>query len=316
MMRPNGGSATSILPVIRETSGGLFVLVLLAALSCGRESTVEKARREYDAGRYRETVLVVRHYLKTGGESSGELLFILGKAWLKTGNEAEAKSTFEECRRKDPARAPEIARFLQEEAISSLGAGDLERGKSMMTMALSFQQGLDFGPYDVVAGELYLGRREYDTAIEYLDRFLDQHAGSAQAAQATIDLATAYQERGDTERAIELYRRFQERYPKSRLASNALWKLETLLLNEAETFYGNGSMAEAETLLIGLASTAGNRLVKERADFMLAEICERRGDVRCAMRHYRNVVDSGSSARLVEKAKERIEVLGTSKRRR
>jgi tetratricopeptide (TPR) repeat protein len=312
--RGRAAAARSLLGV--KGAALLLVLVLLAPLSCERESVLEKAKREYEAGRHREAVFLIRHYFKKGGERSADLLFLFGTAWLKTGSEAEAQSAFEECRKKDAARAPKIAQFLKGEAIEALKAGDAVRGKRMMTMALSFQSGLDFGPYNVVAGELYLDRREFDTAIDYLDRFLTQHPGSAQAAEAMIDLASAYEKKGDIDRAIERYQEFQESYPKSRLASNALWELENLLLREAETYYENGETAKAEPVFTNLASTADNRLVRERAHFLLGEICEKRGDATCAVRYYREVVNSGSSGRLVERAKERIEKLEMPKRRR
>jgi len=297
-------------------AASLLVLVLLAPLSCERESVLEKANKEYAAGRYRETVFLIRHHFKKGGERTADLLFLFGTAWLKTGSEAEAQSAFEECRKKDAGRTPKIAQYLKDEAIAGIKAGDVARGKRMMSMALNFQRGLDFGPYNVVAGELYLDRREFDTAIDYFDRFLKQNPSSSQAAQAMIDLASAYEKKGDIDRAIELYRKFQESYPKSRLASNALWELENLLLREAETYYQNGETGEAEPLLTNLASQAGNRLIRERASFLLGEICEKRGDTKAAVRYYREVVNSGSSGRLVEKAKERIEKLEMPKRRR
>jgi TolA-binding protein len=186
----------------------------------------------------------------------------------------------------------------------------------MIMLALSFQSGLDFGEYNVVVGKLYLDRRAFDKAIAYLEKYLNAFPDASNAAEATIDLAAAYEKKGDIDQAISLYRRFQERYPNSRLASNALWEFENLLLKEAEKLYRDGAVNEAELLLAELAPSAGSPLVKERTNFLLGEISEGRGDVREAMRYYREVVNSGSSGRLVQKAKENIERLEMSKRRR
>jgi tetratricopeptide (TPR) repeat protein len=297
-------------------AASLAVLAMLAVSSCGHESALEKANKEYEAGRYREAVFVIRHHFKKGGDRTPDLLFRFGAAWLKAGSEAEAQSAFEECREKDPARARAIAQFLRDEAMEGMKAGDVARGKRMMTMALGFEGGLDFGPYNAVAGGLYLDRREFDKAIDYLSRFVAQHAGTAQAAQAMIDLASAYEQKGNVGRAIELYQEFQAKYPKSGLASNALWELETLLLREAENYYERGETSEAEPVFTNLAATAGSQLVRERANFLLGEILEKRGDRTGAVRCYREVVNSGSSGRLVEKAKERIEALELPKMRR
>jgi tetratricopeptide (TPR) repeat protein len=289
---------------------------LLAASSCGREKLLDKAEKEYDAGRYREAVFLIRHGIKTGDSPSADLLFLLGKSWLKSGSEAEARSAFEDCRRKDASFGPKIARFLKDEAVSSIKALDVQRGKRIITLALGFQSGLDFGEYNAMVGEIYLDRREFDTAISYLEKYLNEFPDAPGAAEATIELASAYEENGNVDQAISLYLRFQERYPRSRLASNALWELENLLLTEAEKLYGEGAVSEAESLLAELAPTAASPLVKERTSFLLGEISEGKGNVKEALRYYREVVNSGSSVRLVQKAKENIERLELSKRRR
>jgi tetratricopeptide (TPR) repeat protein len=292
------------------------VFALLSASSCDREAILDKAAKEYGAGRYRETVFLIRHSIKKGESPSPELLFLLGKSWLKSGSEAEAQSAFEDCRKKDASYGPKIARFLKDEAASSITSLDVARGKRMIVLALDFQSGLDFGEHNVVAGKLYLDRREFDTAIAYLEKYLKAFPDAPNAAEATIDLAAAYEKKGDVNQAISLYRRFQERYPNSRLASDAVWELENLLLREAEDLYREGAVSEAESLLAGLAPSAGSPLVKERTNFLLGEISEGRGDVKEAVRYYREVVNSGASAKLVQKAKENIERLEMPKRRR
>lgn len=315
-MAPAQATATRFLSGMRRCAVPLLALVLIVSWGCGRESIADKAAKEFEAGRYREAVFMIRHHLKKGGEASAELLFIFGKAWLRTGSEAEAEAAFKDCRVKDVSYGPKIAKFLRDDAVLSLEAGDAARGKRMMLMALGFQSGLDFGQYDLVAGELYLDRREIDTAIGYLRKYLETYPEAPGAAQATIDLASAYERSGNTAEAISLYRRFQEKYPRSRLAGDALWELENLLLKEAESLYAAGSVNEAESLLVGLAPAAGSPLVKARTNFLLGEICEKRGNTREAVRYYREVVNSGSSGRLVERAKERIEALEMAKRRR
>jgi tetratricopeptide (TPR) repeat protein len=293
----------------------LGVMALLAG-SCGKESILDKAEKEFEAGRYREAVFLIRHHVKKGGQTSAELLFLFGKAWLKTGSEADAQSAFDECRKREAAYGSKIAGFLREEGIASWKGADAARGKRMILLALRFQSGLDFGEFNVVAGELFIDRHEFDTAIMYLEKYRKEFPDAPRAADAMIDLASAYEKKGDTGQAIALYREFQVRHPRSGLATNALWELENLLLREAEALYNDGAISEAESLLANLAPVAGSPLVKERTNFLLGELCEKRGDAKGAVQYYREVVDSGSSSRLVERAKERIERLEVSKRRR
>ncbi len=123
-----------------------------------------------------------------------------------------------------------------------------------------------------------------------------------------IQLGSAYEGKGDKLHAIELYRRFQDRYPGSRLMSTVEWKLENLLLNAGTELYSGGEIEKAQALLLELADSAGNPLVREKVNFLLAEIFESRNETDSAVDYYSRVVhmNLGSSGRLVEMAKERI----------
>ncbi len=59
-------------------------------------------------------------------------------------------------------------------------------------------------------------------------------------------------------------------------------------------------------------------MVREKANFLLAEISEQTGDTEAALRYYREVVNLslGESGRLLEKAKERIEALELARKRK
>lgn len=289
--------------------------VLAASASCEKQSVLDKANAEYEAGRYREAVFLIRHYLKKGGEESAPLFFLAGKAWLRAGSEAEAEDSFTACVKKDPSFGLQVADFLKEESVAGFAAGDAAKGRRLMLAALGFKPGLDFGQYDNAAAALYLDRKDFDSAITYLDRYLRAYPKAPGSAEAMINLAAAYEKKGDIEQAITTYTKFQQSYPKSRLASNALWELETLLLKEAETDRANGDSEKAEPILTNLASSASSPMVRERANFLLGEMNEERGDAQSAIRYYRQVVELGTG-RLVERAKENIEKLQASKKRR
>ncbi len=289
---------------------------LCALAACGGDAALDRAEKAYDAGSYREAVTIIRHHVKKGGEKTPAMCFLLGKAWLRAGSEADAQLSFDDCRTADAGMAKEIAAFLKAEALAALDGGDLAKGKRLVQLALGYEPGLAFGKHDVVVGEIYADRRDYAAAVPYLERFVKDFPEDPRAAEALIDLAAAYEKLGASSRSIEVYKRFQERYPRSRLAGDAAWELENLLLREAESRVEAGAPAEAETVLVNLASTATSPIVVERSNFLLGQICEGRGDVQPAIRYYRVVVNAGTSGRLVEKAKERIEQLEMSKRRR
>ncbi len=300
----------------RTRAIGAF-LALLLALSCGGKGVLEKANEEYEKGRYREAIFVIRHHFRRGGERHPDLLFLAGKAYLELGSEAEAEDAFAEAFSKDSTLAVEISAYLKDEAEKSLGSGLTLKGKRFMRQALTYNGEIDFDGYNAMAGEIMMDRKEYGSAVRFFERYLESYPDSSGAAEVMLSLGTAYEEVGETEAAIENYRRFQERYPLSRLKTTVMWKLENLLFRMAEESLAEGKFEEAKYALEDLASGASARMVRERANFLLGGIAEQTGDKEAALRYYREVVNLslGESGRLLEKAKERIEELELAKKR-
>lgn len=286
-------------------------LLFLLVLSCGEKGVYDKANEEYEKGKYREAIFVIRHHFRRGGGRHPELLFLAGKAYLALGSEAEAEDAFAEAFSKDSTLAVDISAFLKGEAEKSLDSGLTLKGKRFMRQALTYDRGIDFEGYNAMAGDIMMDRKDYGSAVRYFERYLESYPDSSGAAEVMLSLGTAYEEIGETEAAIENYRRFQERYPLSRLKTTVMWKLENLLFRMAEESLEGGRLDEAKLALQDLASGASARLVRERANFMLGEIAEQTGDKEAALRYYREVVhlSLGESGRLLEKAKERIEKL-------
>jgi tetratricopeptide (TPR) repeat protein len=291
--------------------------VFLLLLSCGGKGVLEKASEEYDKGKYKEAIFIIRHHFRRGGERRPDLLFLSGKAYLELGSEAEAEDAFAEAFSKDSTLAGEISVYFREEAERSLSSGLTLKGKRFMRQALTYDRNIDFDGYNAMAGEIMMDRKDYVNAARYFERFLMSYPDSSGAAEVMLSLGTAYEEIGKTGAAIENYRRFQERYPLSRLKTTVTWKLENLVFRMAEKSFAEGKLDEAKLALGDLASGASARLVRERANFLLGEISEQTGDTEAALRYYRKVVNLnlGDSGRLLEKAKERIEELELAKKR-
>ena len=287
---------------------GLAVMTAAAA-SCGSKTVFEQAEEEYAKGNFREALYITRLHFRRGGERTPELLFLTGKSYMKLGIEAETSDSFAEVFSSDSTWAPMIAGVLRDEALESLEKGLTAKGSRFIIQAVIYGKDLDFGRFNGLAGDLMLDRKDYRGAIDYYTVFLGQYPDTAGAAVVMMDLGAAYEGQGDTLEAIQLFREFQDRYPESRMRSTARWKLENLLLDSGREMLSGGEPEEAERILGELAATAGNALVREKANFLLAEIYESRADYSMAVRHYTEVVNLnlGSSGRLVEKAKERIE---------
>jgi tetratricopeptide (TPR) repeat protein len=295
---------------------GLAVLAAAAA-SCGSKSVIDQVEEEYGKGNYREALYVARLHFRRGGERTPELLFLAGKSYLRLGIESEASDHFAEAFSADSTWAPKIAGVLREEALESLAKGLTAKGSRFIIQAVNYGDDLDFGMYNGLAGDLMLDRKDYGGAVNYYTAFLAEHPDTAGAAAVMMDLGSAYEGNGDTLQAIQLYRDFQERYPKSRLRSTAQWKLENLLLDSGREMLSGGEPEEAELILRELARSAGNPLVREKANFLLAELYESRADHEMAVKYYTEVVNLnlGSSGRLAEKAKERIESIEAERKK-
>jgi tetratricopeptide (TPR) repeat protein len=299
----------------RSAERCLVYVCLAAALaageSCEKKSVLEEVEREYAKGNYREAVFIARHHFRRVGGRTPDLLFVTGKAMLRLGNEADASDCFAEAYSIDSTWAPRIADELQGEALSSFDQGLTARGRRFVLQAVGYRDDIDFGEYDAVAGTLLLERRDFDGAIRYLGRYLAEHPDTAGTAAVMLDLGSAYEGKGETLRAIELYTDFRERYPKSRLRSTATYRLESLLLESGEEMLTGGEHEEARRILEQLATGGDNPLVREKANFLLGEIAEADLDRERALHYYWEVVNLnlGSSGRLVERAKERIERL-------
>ena len=293
-------------------------LVLLLAFSCGSNGVLEEAAEEYEKGKYREAVFVIRHHFRRGGGRHPELLFLAGKAYLKLGSEAEAEDAFAEAFNKDSTLAEQISEYFREEAERSMSSGLALKGKRFMRQALTYDRNIDFGDHNALAGEIMMDRKEFESAAHYFESYLENYPDSSGAAEVMLSLGTAYEEMGETGAAIENYHRFHEQYPLSRLKTTVMWKLENLLFRMAEESIEKGKLDEAKLALEDLASGASSRMVRERANFLLAEIAEQTGDREAALRYYREVVNLslGESGRLLEKAKERIEELDLAKKRK
>ncbi|MBN2185526.1 MAG: tetratricopeptide repeat protein [Candidatus Krumholzibacteriota bacterium] len=284
-----------------------FVLIM-SALACEKKGLLQEVEEEYAKGNYHEALFLVKHNFRRGGERTPDLLFISGKAFLKLGRESEADDSFREVYGIDSLWAPRLAEVLQNEAIENLEKGHDAKGRRFILRAVDYRNDIDFGEYNAEVGELLLDRKDYDGAVLYFTRYLEDRSDTIGAAQVMIDLGAAYEARGEMLRAIDLYRLFQERYPKSRLVSTVNWRLENLLLNAGEELFSGGETEESENLLLELAESADNPLVREKVNFMLARIFESKLEFAKAIEYYKKVVymNLGSSGRLVENAKERI----------
>ncbi len=289
----------------------MILLTLAAVYSCGNGSVLERVEKEYEKGNYREAIFLVRHHLHEGGNRDPRLLFIAANSMMELGIEGEAADYFAEICSADSSRASKIAEVLREKALYYMERGSEGKGKRYMIQAAGYDPELSFGELDLEVGKALLEGNDCRGAVKYLQDYLSAYSDSAGAAEATLNLAAAYQRCGEPLKAIEIYKALIAKYPLSRFVSTARWNYENLSIEEAEDMIEGGGLAEARTVLEQLVNSRSSTLIRVQAYFMLGEIYSEEGLAGKALECYRMVLklNLGSSGRFAEKAKERIEEL-------
>ena len=290
----------------------VITLLLAAAIcSCEEKTVLEKVEEEYRKGNYREAAFLVRHHLYKGGEPVPALLFFAGRSLLKLGIEGEAEDYFSQLYSADSSWAPRIAGVYRKMALEYLEGGSAGRGRQYIRRTLLYDRSADFGQYNNIVGKVLLEQGEPEDAAAYLEEYVSDYPDSAGAAEALLNLSSAYREAGEYSRAIEGYRKLIDRYPRSRLVSTARWNYEELSIREAGKAMEAGELEAAANILEPLTSASSSNLIRVRTHFMLGEIYRKQGFTDRAVSNYKQVLrlNLGSSGRYAERAKERIEQL-------
>jgi tetratricopeptide (TPR) repeat protein len=200
-------------------------------------------------------------------------------------------------------------------ALDYLEKGNRTRGKQFIRRTVRYDRSADFGIHNNIAGKVLLERGSPEDAVEYLESYLSAYPDSSGAAEALLNLSSAYREAGDYARAIDGYRQLMDRYPRSRLVTTARWNYEELSIREAAKAMEGGELEVARNILTPLTSSQSSNLVRVRAHYMLGEICQKQGFPERAVENYHQVLrlNLGSTGRYAERAKERIEQLEKSR---
>lgn len=160
---------------------------------------------------------------------------------------------------------------------------------------------------------------------EMLTKVRDNAPFSAQAPKAQFAIGSAWQERGDKEKAVAGYKGVQERYPNSSLTPEALYRSGSILMSQASSSNQNkASLDNARIIFLDLiqqypshprAKDAQAKL-KElsssdiQRSFDIAEFYQAKGQSASAAFYYREVIRMSSAGSLREKAQQRLTEMG------
>lgn len=286
--------------------------IFFNAYSCsGKSSVMDDAKKYYNNGKYKDAIFVIKHYMRRGGEGTPGLFFIEGSSYLKLGMESQAIESFRSCYESDTTWAEKIAETIREEAVREFERGNYLKARRMAEQAVGFVPGIEFGRYDAIVGNLLLDKKMDDLAADYFERYIRNYPDTSGLSKVMFNLATAYANTGDTVRAVDVCREIINKYPKSTVKSNAKWMLENMLYARAESAFNSGEYDVSKLMLNEIIAETTNPVMKEKVYFLLGSAYEKMAEYKSAVRCYREVINLnlGSSSRLLEKAKERIEKL-------
>ena len=152
-----------------------MTLVGLLLLGCGKnESGIERALEFMEAGMYEQAIIVLNVEIDKN-PSNDELHFLVGKCFVNTGSEDQAKTSFDRALTLNGENGYRIGTVYLETATMKLNAGELKRADQLFNRAISLDPSL--GPriassyFD--AGAIMLLDSKLDLAIERFRRGID-----------------------------------------------------------------------------------------------------------------------------------------------
>jgi TolA-binding protein len=177
--------------------------------------------------------------------------------------------------------------------------------------AWELDPGVDVGRRRFAIADHYFAQRRFDRAAALYDEAVRAYPDSSACETAYARLAECWTELGEAEKARLAMETLVARYPKGRYAGGVASSLDDLALVAARKHFEAGEYEKAIEVARELVGTTDNRLLQQRGRYLLGETYEAMGDRAAAYNEYREIIraDRGDSGRLVEQARERIEVL-------
>lgn len=142
------------------------------------------ARVYFDLGRLEESVKMSNEYLARE-PGNGEVLGVLYLAQDRLGNEAEAQAAFEQLKGADSSQ---VARVMQEMAISNFNSGNLAQAQELLEKVLEMQP--DHAKAHYHLGLCYVSAGDSAKAKEMLSKFIELAPDDPDAAVAKEMLST------------------------------------------------------------------------------------------------------------------------------
>lgn len=265
-------------------------------------------RRAFEKADYREVVALGRHATRTG-TTDARVHYYYGLGLVAVGRDHEGLPELDAAVAADSGLAAGAAGFLWGmETSTSTSTSDVAR---RWRRALELEPGIDAGGRGFAIADAYFDERRYADAAAWYEKAAKARPDTAACEHAYARLAECYTELGQPEQARRAMETLVARYPRGRIARGVSSSLDDITYDEARKAFEAGEYERVVETAQDLASRAPNRLLQQKARFLLGNAYEALGDRTRAYAEYREIVrtDRGESGRLVEEARSRMSAL-------
>lgn len=308
------------MPGSRMMPGGLLAalgaLCLLLAACGGGGGAGDSLRQEIDTmleeGRHEELAARLELERRQGSEDPW-VYYGLGVVRLSEDADRPAVVAFDRAVAADSTLGPTVAAVWTRAAEDDLAEDWNDRALRRMAQAWTYDQSVDLGDMaDPVADRFYRFDKDYPRAlVAYRQLIRDGEGPEAKQAEWWFRYGHCLEVvEEDRPAAMDAYRTVLERFAGAKgQVRYSTWRLQRNLLDRAaerrEAGDAEGALADASE-----AHELGwHEDLRQEARLVMGELAEARGDDQAALGWYREIVESGLGAEIVDRAKLRIEAL-------
>lgn len=263
-------------------------------------------KRAFDRADYAEVVALGRHAQRIG-VANAHVHYYYGLALIAVGRDHEGLPELDAAVSSDSSLATDAAKFLWRMPAPSVTGDTARRWRRAHELA----PGIDAGKRGFAIAGAYFEDRRFSEAAAWYEKSARAFPDTSACEQAYARLAECYTELGQPEKARRAMETLVARYPKGRIARGVSSNLDDIAFEEARKAYEAGEYARAVEIALDIVTHAPNRLLQQKARFLLGGSYEALGDRTRAYEEYRDIVrtDRGESGRLVEQARVRMAAL-------
>ncbi|MEX2527820.1 MAG: tetratricopeptide repeat protein [Gemmatimonadota bacterium] len=287
--------------------------LLLAATACTPRASEEGAMTRGDEawaqGEMEEALAEYRLALRSGGESDPEVLLRTAHAFARLGRLDEAVEHYRMAIQFDGEVEHQAVADLVRVAREAAHRGDAAASAMAMEAATGLRPGIVVPELSLPLARHFARSGQFGQALPFFQKAM-AGAGAESGTELVFELAMAYEEVGDCQRALLFLEEFRERAPRER-ATEVAWHMGSCSFELARERRREGDLDEALRLVETTVTLGEPQNIQARAWFEMGEILEELGDCTGAQGAYEQVrqAEQGAGGTLVDRAQQRIDAI-------